>query len=71
MVSNRTFLNLVVLNGNPLWLLPAVKQAGFAGVEIWQENVQAAEDGARRRHSAGSGVCGCAEAQRLSRPGWD
>ena len=45
-MTNPTFLNLVLLEGNPLTLLHAAKQAGFDEVEIWQENVQAAEGGA-------------------------
>lgn len=46
MANNRKFLNLVLLEGKPLTLLHAAKQAGFDEVEIWQENVQAAEGGA-------------------------
>lgn len=46
MTLNRTFLNLVLLDGEPLTLLQAAKQAGFDEVEIWQENVEAAEGGA-------------------------
>lgn len=45
-MTNPTFLNLVLLEGNPLTLLHAAKQAGFDEVEIWQENVQAAQGGA-------------------------
>ena len=46
MANNARFLNLVLLEGKPLTLLHAAKQAGFDEVEIWQEHVQAAEGGA-------------------------
>lgn len=46
MSNNRKFLNLVLLEGKPLTLLHAAKQAGFDEVEIWQQNIQAAEGGA-------------------------
>ncbi|ARJ41726.1 xylose isomerase [Pantoea alhagi] len=46
-MANPVFLNLVLLEGEPLTLLHAAKQAGFDEVEIWQENVQAAEGGAK------------------------
>lgn len=46
MANNPVFLNLVLLEGQPLTLLHAAKQAGFDEVEIWQENVLAAEGGA-------------------------
>ena len=46
MRTNSTFLNLVLLNGEPGQKLQAARDAGFDQVEIWREDVEACEGGA-------------------------
>lgn len=46
MRTNPTFLNLVLLNGEPGQKLQAARDAGFDQVEIWREDVEACEGGA-------------------------
>ena len=46
MRTNSTFLNLVLLNGEPGQKLQAARDAGFDQVEIWREDVDANAGGA-------------------------
>lgn len=46
MSRNPTFLNLVLLNGEPEEKLQAAHDAGFDQVEIWREDVEACDGGA-------------------------
>lgn len=43
--TNPLFINTVLLGGNPQEKLAAAAQAGFAQVELWQQDVEAAEGG--------------------------
>lgn len=45
-MSQATFLNLVLLNGEPEQKLQAAREAGFDQVEIWREDVEASQGGA-------------------------
>ncbi|VTT29036.1 4-hydroxyphenylpyruvate dioxygenase [Klebsiella pneumoniae] len=43
--TNPLFINTVLLGGNPQEKLAAAARAGFAQVELWQQDVEAAEGG--------------------------
>ncbi|CAJ0992481.1 sugar phosphate isomerase/epimerase [Pantoea sp. Nvir] len=54
-MTQPTFLNLVLLSGEPEKKIQAAREAGFDQVEIWREDVDACQGGATRLAQQGLG----------------